>query len=148
MVKKRRSGIGIWFFVVLFTAIALYFTAGDRLKYENLPYSDLVMELKDNNISELVVEGENVKAVKKQGEKISFYKSRIPSFDTFEKDVGEDILKSIEAGTLEYTAVEESMPITSIIFPIIISEFFTASVNLSQIIIFSFPFNSSAFSTP
>ena len=120
MVKKRKSGLGVWFLIFSLIAFSIYFIGNDRLNQKNISYSELVMKIKNDDISEIVLEGENIRASKIENGEVMYFKSRIPSLEVFQKDVGEEISKNIEEGTLRYTAVKESVPITNFIFPAII----------------------------
>jgi cell division protease FtsH len=108
VLKKQLKGIG--FYVILFALIFLivWMFFGMQPQQESKLYSDLVMAIKNGEVTELtVIDNRAVALLKsdpKDPAKQNVIDVQIPSISVFDRHVGDEILKQVEAGTLKYNA--------------------------------------------
>lgn len=123
MNKKKLPGIGMW--LVLIISIYLIYSIVVNM-FASLPemeYSDFVRNIKAENISSMSLEGNTVTVTGKDGGKA---KVTIPSLDTMQSDVGEEINAQMSAGTLTQKAHESGISwvaISNILSTVIIIAF-------------------------
>lgn len=114
--QKKFRGMGTWIimFIVIYMLYMMF--AGALFPKPKLVYSDLVNAIKNEQITEMIVSGNNVTAtvVNADGKAVSDVKIKIPSLEVLQADVGEEIAEQMAKGKLKQTAVNPAISWLSI----------------------------------
>ncbi len=108
VLKKQLKGIG--FYVILFALIFLivWMFFGMQPQQESQLYSDLIMAIKNGEVTELTVIDNRAVALLKPDPNNPTQQNvidvQIPSVSVFDNHVGDEIMEQVEAGTLKYNA--------------------------------------------
>ncbi|MBQ8301109.1 MAG: ATP-dependent zinc metalloprotease FtsH [Clostridia bacterium] len=122
--QKRFKGLGVWIATFIVVYLIYFFTFNMFSGEVKMVYSDLVNSIKSEEIASITVSGNTVNATLKNGKTT---KVQIPSLETFQHDVGEDISKQMESGTLKQEAYEAKISwsvVTNILLIIVFVVFF------------------------
>ena len=113
--KKGYRGIAAWLVALVGMYIIYNMVIGSVMNANKLVYSDLVGYIKNNQVSELVINGNSVTARINDGtKKGTAHKIEIPSTEVFYNDVGNIIKAQMEAGTLKQEAYESKISWTAV----------------------------------
>lgn len=122
--QKKFKGLGAWI-TTLIIAYLIYFFAFNSVSGEvRMVYSDLVSSIKSEQVSSIMISGNTVNVTLKDGNKA---KVQIPSLETFQHDVGEDVSEQMQNGTLKQEAYETKISwsvVTNILLIIVFAVFF------------------------
>ena len=121
---RKTRGIGMWIVTLIALYIGFSFITGILMPQNKMVYSDLVSAIKAKEVSEIIIDGNDVTAtipvLKEQGLRSDKVKVQIPSLDIFQADVGDEMRAQMAAGTLSQEA-DESMswiPIINILLSV------------------------------
>lgn len=109
--QKRFKGIGVWIamFIIAYLVYAVFIGLGSN--ETKMVYSDLVKQIKSEQVTSMVVSGNSVTAQLKDGKHA---KVKIPSLETLQADAGEAITEQMEKGTLKQEAYEVRISWTAV----------------------------------
>lgn len=121
--KRRFTGLGMW--IALLISIYLIYSIVVNLisATPEIEYSMFVQAIKAEQVTEMTVTGNRVDVTLTTGKKA---KVIIPSLETMQEDIGEELNAQMSAGTLTQTAHESSISwvaISNILSTIIIIAF-------------------------
>ena len=121
--QKGLKSLGMWaaFLIgiyIIYTLVLGSFTGGNKMIY-----SDLVRAVKEENVTNMVINGNTVTATIKDNGKQSVQKIEIPSLEVLQNDVGTLISDQMDAGILKQEAYEPKLS-------------FVAITNIAVIVIF------------
>lgn len=111
MQQKGYKGLGIWLAVLILCYILYNVFIGRMMSGESqLVYSDLIQAIKNEKVTELLINGNEVTAHIDDGSKNgTVAKVTIPSVDTLYADVGDEMSIQMEEGTLKQEAYESKI---------------------------------------
>lgn len=125
MQQKGYKGLGVWLAVLIVCYIIYNIVIGHMMSGDTkLVYSDLIQAIKNEKVTELVINGNEVTAHIDDGSKNgTVAKVTIPSVDTLYADVGDEMSIQMEEGTLKQEAYESkfSWVVVSNIITILVS---------------------------
>lgn len=109
--QKRFKGFGVWIamFIVIYLIYMIYI--GVSTSEIDMVYSDFVNSIKAEQVTSMVISGNDVTATLVSGQKASV---TIPSLDTLQADAGEEISEQMANGTLTQEAHENKISWTVI----------------------------------
>ncbi len=122
--QKRFKGLGAWITTFIVVYLIYFFMFNMSSGEVKMVYSDLVSSIKSEEVASITVSGKTVNATLKNGQRT---KVQIPSQETFQHDVGEEISKQMENGTLKQEAYEAKISwsvVTNILLIIVFVVFF------------------------
>lgn len=103
--QKRFRGIGIWILMFII-AYFIYSFVSNMNSTQTVSYSELVNNIKHEQVTKLVISGNTATANLSNGRHI---KAEIPPMDTLQSDVGEEIEAQIASGKLVEEAYESKI---------------------------------------
>ena len=113
--QNRFRGISVWIavFIVIYMLYAM--VSGVFSPTSRMVYSDLVTAIENEHVTNMVLNGNNVTATltDADGSEVRA-KVQIPSQETLQSDVGKEIRKQMEAGTLTQEAYQSRITWTFI----------------------------------
>ena len=111
MQQKGYKGLGIWLGVLILCYILYNVFVGRVMNDETkLVYSDLIQAIKNEKVTELLIEGNQVTAKINDGSKKGkVARVTIPSVDTLYADVGDEMSIQMEEGKLKQEAYESKI---------------------------------------
>lgn len=113
--NKKFSSIGVW--AVIFVIVYMLYSMASGLfsSTQEILYSDFVMLIKEEKITEFAINENQITAIITAEDKSTQrVKTQIPSLDVMYSDVGEDIADQMEAGKLKQSAYENKISFTVI----------------------------------
>ncbi|MCD8390978.1 MAG: ATP-dependent zinc metalloprotease FtsH [Firmicutes bacterium] len=107
--QNRFKGIGAWVAIFIVVYLLYSFVANSLNASKTMIYSDFVSAVKQNKVSEFVINGTDItaKISDESGEKT--YKIQIPSQETLMTDVGEDLREQMANGTVKQEAYQSKI---------------------------------------
>lgn len=105
--QKGLKSFGIWMVIILMAYMAYSFVGSMLFEKETMVYSDLVNSIRQEQVTNMVVDGNKV-TVNIKNEK-SAHKIEIPSLAILQNDVGEEINEQMAKGTLKQEAYESNI---------------------------------------
>ena len=111
MQNKGYKGLGLWLAVLIGFYIIYNVPAGYMMNSDTkLVYSDLIQAIKNEKVTELFINGNDVTAKIDDGSKKGkVAKVTVPSIDTFYSDVGDEISIQMEEGKLKQEAYKSKI---------------------------------------
>ncbi|MCC8161560.1 MAG: ATP-dependent zinc metalloprotease FtsH [Oscillospiraceae bacterium] len=109
--QKRFKGLGVWLamFIVIYLIYMIFI--GMSSHTIDIPYSDFVNSIKSEQVTSMVISGNDVTAALASGQNV---KTTIPSLETLQADAGEEIKAQMADGTLKQEAHENKISWTVI----------------------------------
>lgn len=112
--QKSLKSLGMWaaFLIgiyIIYTLVLGSFSGGNKMIY-----SDLVRAVKEENVTNMVINGNTVTATIKDNGKQSVQKIEIPSLEVLQNDVGTLISDQMDAGILKQEAYEPKLSFVAI----------------------------------
>ncbi len=100
---KRFRGLGVWLAMLVVAYLIYSFVITMNSSQIKMNYSDLVAEIKSEQVQEMSVIGNNVSVMLKNGQKA---KVTILSADNLQADVGDEMNEQMSKGTLSVEVLE------------------------------------------
>lgn len=101
--QKRFKGLGVWFAMLIIAYLIYSFFVTFNSAQLKMSYSDLVNQIKAEQIETMTVSGNTVTATLTNGQK---GKATILSLENLQADVGKEMNKQMEKGSLKVEAYE------------------------------------------
>lgn len=121
--QKFYKGLGFWVAVIFIFFTFSFFIQGRLANQERPVYSDLVKAIKEEQVTEMVINSNTVTARINENGKNEVYKIEIPSLEVLQYDVGDLIADQMDRGILTQKAENPKisvMSVLSIALPIIV----------------------------
>lgn len=110
--QKRFRGIGVWIAMLLVAYLLYTLVLGIGGMQQKPVYSDLVNRIKAEQVTSMIVSGNSVTATFTDGKSA---KIKIPSLETLQADVGDEIAEQMAKGALKQEAYEIRFSWTAVI---------------------------------
>lgn len=110
--QKRFRGIGVWIAMLLVAYLLYTLVLGIGGMQQKPVYSDLVNRIKAEQVTAMIVSGNSVTATFTDGKSA---KIKIPSLETLQADVGDEIAEQMAKGALKQEAYEIRFSWTAVI---------------------------------
>lgn len=110
--QKRFRGIGVWIAMLLVAYLLYTLVLGIGGMQQKPVYSDLVNRIKAEQVTAMIVSGNSVTATFTDGKSA---KIKIPSLETLQADVGDEIAAQMAKGALKQEAYEIRFSWTAVI---------------------------------
>lgn len=123
MNKKRMSGIGKWLIMIIIIYLAYTILVNIFSQTPEVEYSEFVREIKAGEVAAVNINGNTVNFTARNGARA---KVIIPSLETMQNDIGDEINRQMSEGTLEQKAHEAGISwvaISNILSTVIIIAF-------------------------
>lgn len=123
MNKKRMSGIGKWLIMIIIIYLAYTILVNIFSQTPEVEYSEFVREIKAGEVAAVNINGNTVNYTARNGARA---KVIIPSLETMQNDIGDEINRQMSEGTLEQKAHEAGISwvaISNILSTVIIIAF-------------------------
>lgn len=112
--QNKRIGFFRWILIVVVATMLFSNFLNAKNAPQKTEYSNLLNHIKSGNVSELYIDGATATATV-GNEKIS---CQIPSAEVLQKDVGDEILKLTESGSLVYEVAPKRVSFSEYLIPI------------------------------
>ncbi len=109
--RRNFKGIGIWIAMLIIVYMLYSFFVAMTHNQVKMVYSDLVNNIKTEQVKNMSINGNTVTVTLVNGQ---MAKVQIPSLDTLQSDVGEEISQQMEKGSLTQEAYESKISWTVI----------------------------------
>ncbi len=100
--KKRRFSFGTGYFILILIAFFVFTFMNIGSRHEIVSYSEIIKIITEEKAKEITVEGDVIYVTLKDGE--TNVRAQAPV--NFNEDIGEAIVKQVNAGTLTYNVVK------------------------------------------
>ena len=104
--KKKFTGLGVWLALLISIYIIYSLVVNLISATPEMDYSDFVKAVKAEQVTEMTVTGNRVDIELTSGKRAKII---IPSLETMQEDIGEELNAQMSAGTLTQTAHESSI---------------------------------------
>lgn len=101
--QKRVRGLGVWLAMLIIAYLIYSFVVTMNSSQIKMNYSDLISEIKSEQVQSMSITGNNVSVTLKNGQKS---KVTILSADSLQADAGDEMNKQMSEGTLSVEVVE------------------------------------------
>ncbi len=101
--QKRFKGLGVWITMLIVAYLIYFFTLNMFTGEVKMVYSDLVSSIKSEQVTSMTVSANTVNVELKSGQRA---KVQIPSLESLQHDVGNEISEQMAKGTLKQEAYE------------------------------------------